>query len=48
MKLASISPDSRYLAFVSGAPHHEELCVKPMDSNYDSTLGGESTRSTGA
>ncbi len=38
VKYASISPDGRYLAFVSGPPHHEELCVRPMDSNYDSTL----------
>jgi eukaryotic-like serine/threonine-protein kinase len=38
VKLASISPDGRYLASVSGTPHHEELDVKPMDSNYDSTL----------
>ncbi|MGA8593801.1 MAG: protein kinase [Bryobacteraceae bacterium] len=38
VKYASISPDGRYLAFVSGIPHHEELDVKPMDSTYDSTL----------
>jgi Tol biopolymer transport system component len=38
VKLASISPDGRYMAFVTGSPHHEELCVKPLDSSYDSTL----------
>jgi Tol biopolymer transport system component len=38
VKLASISLDGRYMAFVTGAPHHEELCVKPIDSSYDSTL----------
>lgn len=38
VKLASISPDGRYMAFVTGSPRHEELCVKPLDSSYDSTL----------
>jgi eukaryotic-like serine/threonine-protein kinase len=38
VKLASISPDGRYLAFVSGASRHEELDIRPMDSNSDSTL----------
>jgi Tol biopolymer transport system component len=38
VKLASISPDGRYLVFVSGTPHHEELDVKPMESTFESTL----------
>ena len=42
VKYASISPDGRYLAFVSGPPHHEELDIKPMDSTFESPLAPSS------